>query len=158
MQNIISLDTEKLARRGFQHDGPAPPHTHTHWRNTGGLGPSPPPRPVPTPMNLSKHLLTNWLGVSTVELCGWKKRDLGGILTYVQAQKWGGGRRPPSAPPPWKVGGRAAPCPPPCSYAYVIIVKCGPVGSILGFALLYKHNLTHVVWKWLEVVTLPVCL
>ena len=67
MQNIISLDTEKLARRGFQHEGP-PPHTHTlekHW----GAG-FPAPAPVPTPMNFSKHLLTDWLGVSTVELCG----------------------------------------------------------------------------------------
>ena len=107
MQSIISLDTEKLARRGFQHE--APP-THTHWRNTGG--PPPPPR-VPTPMNFSKYL-TDWLGVSTVELCGWKKRDLGGILRYVRAQKWGGGGGdllPP--PPPWKVGGRVPRLPPP---------------------------------------------
>ena len=51
MQNIISLDTEKLARRGFQHDGPAPPppHTHTHTGETlvgGGWVPRPlPPGP-----------------------------------------------------------------------------------------------------------------
>ena len=62
-------------------------------------------------MNFSKHL-TDWLGVSTVELCGWKKRNLGGILRYVRPQKWGGGRRPPSAPLPWKVRGRAPPCTP----------------------------------------------
>ena len=38
MQNIISLDTEKLARRGFQHDGPAPspPPTHTLEKHGGG--------------------------------------------------------------------------------------------------------------------------
>ena len=86
------------------------PPQHTHWRNAGGLGS--PPHPVPTPMNFSKHLLTDWLGVSTVELCGWKKTDLGGILRYVRAQKWGaetsfhppslesggGGRVPPLLP------------------------------------------------------------
>ena len=70
MQNIISLDTEKLARRGFQHDGPAPPHTHTGETLGGGTGSLAPPPPVPTPMNLSKHLLTDWLGVNTVEMCG----------------------------------------------------------------------------------------
>ena len=116
MQNIISLDTEKLARRGFQHEGPPPPpHTHTHWRNTGGAG-SPAP-PVPTPMNVSKHL-TDWSGVSTVELCGWKKRNLGGILRYVRPQKWGGGDLlPPPLPGKW--GGERPPCPP-CSYAYAL--------------------------------------
>ena len=72
MQNIILLDIEKLARRGFQHGGGHPPSPlEKHW----GMGLA----PVPTPMNFSKHL-TDWLGVSTVELCGRKKRDLGGIL------------------------------------------------------------------------------
>ena len=65
MQNIISLDTEKLARRGFQHDGPGPPPTLE--KHGAGLSPLPPP--VPTPMNFSKHL-TDWLGVSAVKLCG----------------------------------------------------------------------------------------
>ena len=68
MQNIISLDTEKLARRGFQHEGPPPPPPHTHTEETLGGAGSPAP-PVPTPMNVSKHL-TDWSGVSTVELCG----------------------------------------------------------------------------------------
>ena len=103
----------KLARRGFQHEDPPP--THTHWKNTGRRGwvPASPPL-VPTPMNFWKHLLTDWLGVSTVELCGWKKRDLGGILRYVRAQKCmcgagdllpppslesGGGGERPFAPP-----------------------------------------------------------
>ena len=45
MQNITSLDTEKLARGGFQHEGPPPPHTHTE-ETLGGLGPpAPPPGP-----------------------------------------------------------------------------------------------------------------
>ena len=120
MQNIILLDTEKLGQRGFQHDGPAPTtHTHTHWRNTGGRAGSLMPHPprVPMPMNLSKHLFTYWLGVSTVELCGWKKRDLGGVLRYVRAQKWGGAET--FCPPlPGKSGGEH-PLAPPCSYAYV---------------------------------------
>ena len=114
MQNIISLDTEKLARRGFQHEGPPPPNTHTHTEETLGGAGSPAP-PVPTPMNVSKHL-TDWLGVSTVELCAWKKGNVGGILRYVQPQKWGGGDLlPPPLPGKW--GGERPPCPP-CSYAY----------------------------------------
>ena len=119
MQNIISLDTEKLPEGASSMTGqrPPPPHTHTGGTLGGGAGPSAPRGP--TPMNLSKHLLTYWLGVSTVELCGWKKRDLGGILRYVRAQKWGGGDLL-LPPPPWKVGGRAPPLPPPCSYAYVL--------------------------------------
>ena len=73
-------------------------------------------------MNFSKHL-TDWFGVGTVELCGRKKRDLGGILRYVWAQKWGSGDLL-LPPPPWKVGGASTPCPP-CSYAYVYgIVPC----------------------------------
>ena len=80
MQNIILLDTEKLAQMGFQHGGGLIPPLplEKHW----GMGLA----LVPTPMNFSKHL-TDWLGVSTVELCGQKKRDLGGILRYEQAQK-----------------------------------------------------------------------
>ena len=65
MQNIISLDTEKLARRGFQHEGPPLPNTHTGETQGGAGFPA-----VPTRMNFSKHLLTDWLGVSAVELCG----------------------------------------------------------------------------------------
>ena len=50
MQNIISLDTEKLARRGFQHDGPAPPPPpHTHTGETRGGAESLAPSPLPGP-------------------------------------------------------------------------------------------------------------
>ena len=88
---------------------PPPLHTHTLEKH-GGEGTQAPPR-VPTPMNFSKHV-TDWSGVSTVELCGWKKRDLSGILRYVRAQKWGGGEtfRPPL---PGKWGGERPPCLPP---------------------------------------------
>ena len=124
---LIHTDYAKYYIAGHWKTGPKglpargatlPPHTHTLQKH-GGAGSPASPR-VPTPMNFSKHL-TGWLGASTVELCGWKKRDLGGILRYVWAQEWGGGR-PPSAPPPWKVGGgEHPPCPPPCSYAYELI-------------------------------------
>ena len=110
MQNIISLDTKQPARRGFQHEGPPPPNTHTGETLGGGWVPRPPP--VPTPMNFSKHLLTDWLGVSTVELCGWKKRDLGGILRYVRAQKWGGDGDLLLPPPSLESGGTSAPLAP----------------------------------------------
>ena len=66
MQTVISLDTEKLARRGFQHEGPAP-HTHKLKKHGGGWVPRP---RGPDAYELLKRLLTAWLGVSTVELCG----------------------------------------------------------------------------------------
>ena len=72
------------------------------------------PPPVLTLLNFLKHL-TDWLGVSTVESCGWKKRDLNwrDLEIYVRGQKWGGGWDP-LLPPPWKVGGGAStPLPPP---------------------------------------------
>ena len=87
--------------------GQAPTPTH----NGETLGPS--PHPVPMPMNLSKHLLTDWLGVSTVELCGWKKRDLGGILRYVRAQKVGGAETSFRSPSLESGGGELPPSPPP---------------------------------------------
>ena len=88
-------------QRGFQHGGAGRPH----WKNRGAWVPPP---PAPKPMDFSKHL-KDWLGVSTVELCGQKKRDLGGILRYVQAQKWGAGDL--LLPPPGKWG-RGEPLPP----------------------------------------------
>ena len=98
-----------------------PPPTHTLEKKTGGLGPLPPP--VPTPMNFSKYL-TDWLGVSTVELCGWKETDLIRILRYVRAQKWGGAR-PPSAPLPGKWGGERPPFPTPMHYLLsALLPKC----------------------------------
>ena len=80
-KNIISLDTEKLARKGLPACGGGGWLGPFHWKNGGGAG-SPPPG-FRTPMNFLKHLLTDWLGVSTVELCGQKKRHLGGILRCV---------------------------------------------------------------------------
>ena len=78
-------------------------------------------------MNFLKHL-TDWLGVNTVELYGWKKRDLGGTLRYVWAQKWGG-RDPLPPPPPWRVRGRASPLTPLflrlCTAPETAIVQCG---------------------------------
>ena len=116
-QNIISLDTEKLARRSFQHGAPSPP---PHWKNGGGG--------VWVPPGSNDHeflRLTDWLGVSTVELCGRKKRNLGGILRYVWAQKWGVAEIPFRAPLPGKWGGGRAPLPP-CSCAYGIINPLKP--------------------------------
>ena len=115
------LDTENLARRGFQHGGGQAPST---GKQGGGVWF---PLRVLAHMNFLKHLLTDWLGVSTVELCGRKERDLGGggTLRYVWAQKcvcvWG--ERSPSASPPSleSLGGRAPPCLP-CYYAYGVVV------------------------------------
>ena len=63
---------------------------------TGGGAWSPPP--VPTPMNFLKHL-TDWLGVSTVELCGQKKRHLAGSRDSV-SPKVGAGTETPFCMPP----------------------------------------------------------
>ena len=71
-------------------------------------------------MNLSKHLLTDWLGVSIY--CGivWVKEGPWRDLEICASPKVGVGRRPPSAPLPGKWGGGKRPLiPPPCSYAYV---------------------------------------
>ena len=111
MQNIISLDTEKLARRGFQHEGP--PHTHT-GETRGELGPLPPPPPrVPTPMNFSKHL-TDCMVRS--QYCGFvwvKEEGSWRDLEICASPKVGGGRKPPSAPPFLESGGeRVSPFPP----------------------------------------------
>ena len=85
-----------------------------HWKNRGEPGSS----LVPTPINFLN--LTDWLGVSTVELCARKKRDLGGILRYVWAQKCVGEEPllPPPPPGEWRGGSPLAP--PPRSYANVI--------------------------------------
>ena len=105
----------KTGPKGLPAWGAIPPYTHTLEKHRGGGQGTQPPR-VPTPKNFSKHL-TDWSGVSTVELCGWKKRDLSRILRYVRAQKWGG--RNLLLPPFLESGGVSAPLTPPCSYAYV---------------------------------------
>ena len=117
MQTIISLGTEKLARRGFQHEGPH--HTYTLKKHWGG---SVPPSPGPDAYELFKtpHRLVR----STVKLCGWKKRNLGGSWDMCEPKSvcvWGGGRDL-LPPPPWKVwGGKHSPCPPPFLYAYELL-------------------------------------
>ena len=68
MQNIISLDTEKLARRGFQHEGPSPPYTHTLEKHGGDRGPIPPPGPDAYELLKTPHRLVR--SQYTVELCG----------------------------------------------------------------------------------------
>ena len=102
-QNIISLDTEKLARRSFQHGGPGPP--------TGKTGESPGPSPCSDVYEFLKtpHRLVRgqYRGIVWVKEEGsWRN------LEICMSPKVGGGQRPPSAPPPWRVGGQAPPCPP----------------------------------------------
>ena len=112
MQNIISLDTEKLARRGFQHEGPPPPPTHTgetRDRRVPHLSPGPDAYELlKTPNRLVRS-----------QYCGivWVKEEGSWRDLEICVSPKVGGRRPPSAPPPWKVGGWAPPCPP-HSYAY----------------------------------------
>ena len=84
------------------------PPTHTGETRGGGLGLPPPPGPdayelLKTP----SHRLV--IGVSTVELCRWKKRDLD-----ICGSSKTGKARPPFAPPSLESGGgEPAPCPPP---------------------------------------------
>ena len=111
MQNIISLDTEELARRGFQHEGHPP---HTHWRNTGGAGSPAPPgsRRLWTSQNTSQigqeSVLWNCVGERRGILAG----------SWDMCEPKSGGAETSFRPPlPGKWGGDHPPCPP-CSYAY----------------------------------------
>ena len=111
---FISLDTEKPARRGFQHERPpSPPHTGETLG--GGLGPRPPGPDAYELLKAPSHRLvrSQYCGIVWVKEEGsW--RD----LEICAKPKVGGGRRdllPP--PPPWKVGDEHPPFPP-CSYAY----------------------------------------
>ena len=104
-QNIISLDTEKLARRSFQHGGPGPP--------TGKTGESPGSSPgsdvyefLKTPHRLVRG---QYRGIVWVKEEGsWRN------LEICMSPKVGG-QRPPSAPPPSleSGGGERPPLPPP---------------------------------------------
>ena len=109
MQNIISLDTEKLARRGFQHEGPPPPppHTHTLKKHWGGWVPRPSGPDAYERLKTPHRLVRS-------QYCGivWVKEEESWRDLEICATPKVGGRRPPSAPPPWKVRGRAPPLPP----------------------------------------------
>ena len=101
----------KTGPKGLPACGATPSYTHS-GETLRGPGPLSPLRSGRLIYELLKHLLTDWLGVSTVELCRWKKRDLGGTLRYVRGQKWRGGARDlllPTLPGKW----RAPPCLPP---------------------------------------------
>ena len=115
MQSIISLDTEKLARRGFQHDGPPPPPHHTHTGETRG-GAGFPPGSDGYELSKTPHRLVR------SQYCGivWVQEEGSWRHLEICASPKVGGRRPPSAAPPWKVGG-APPCPP-CSCAYAVLI------------------------------------
>ena len=98
MQTIISLDTEKLARRGFQHDGPAPPPTGEALG--GGLSDPDAYELIKTPSH--RLVRSQYCGIVWVKEKGsW--RDL--EICASPKVCGGGGRRPPSAPLPGKCGG-----------------------------------------------------
>ena len=127
-----------------------PSATHTLEKPAAAGSPAP---PVPTPMNFSKHLLTDWLGFSTVKLCGWKKRDLGGILRYVRAQKCvcggGGGDLLPPPPLPGKGGEASPPLPPPVPTPMFSIAKWSWMSSDRWRQYwCASENIFAVVWRW----------
>ena len=101
MQNIISLDTEKLARRDFQHDGPSPPHTHTGETLGGGWVPRAPGPDTYEIIKTPSHRLVRSQYCGTV----WVKEEGSWWDLEICASPKVGGWRPPSTPPP-------------CSYAY----------------------------------------
>ena len=108
MQNIISLDTEELARRGFQHEGPPPPHTHT-GETRGGLGPLSPRGPDAYELLKTPHRLvrSQYCGIVCVKEEGsW--RDL-----EICASPKVGGAETSFHPPFLESGGATAPLAPP---------------------------------------------
>ena len=108
MQNVVSLDTENLARRDFQHEGPLPPHTHTLEKHGGGgWGPRGPDAYELLKTPSYRLVRSQYCGIVWVKEEGsW--RD----LEICASPKVGGGRRR-LPPPPWKVGGgERPPCPP----------------------------------------------
>ena len=118
MQNIISLDTEKLARRGFQHEGPPPPPAHTHTEETLGGGGGWVPRPsgpdayerLKTPHRLVR---SQYCGIVWV-----KEEESWRDLEICATPKVGGGADTSFRPPSLESEGASAPPCPPCSYAY----------------------------------------
>ena len=106
MQNIISLDTEKLARRGFQHEGHPPPHTHT-GETLGGWVPRPPGPDAYELLKTPSHRLvrSQYCGIVWVKEEGsWRDLEIcaspkvgGGAETSFRGPSLesGGGRAPP---------------------------------------------------------------
>ena len=118
MQKVISLDTEKLARRGFQHEGLSPPtHTHAlkkHWG--GGWVPRLPGPDAYELLKTPSHRLvrSQYCGIVSVKEEGpW--RD----LEICVSPKVGGGAETSFHPLSLESGGGECPLNfPPCSYAY----------------------------------------
>ena len=112
MQNIISLDTEKLARRGFQHEGPpSPPHTHTA-ETWGRWVPRLPPGPDAYELFKTPHRLvrSKYCGIVWVKEEGsWRDLEIcvsprvgGGAETSFRSsslESGGGGASTPLPPP-----------------------------------------------------------
>ena len=114
MQNIISLDTEELARRGFQHEGPPPTHTLEKHGGAGspapwGPGPLPPWGPDTYELLKTPHRLVR------SQYCGivWVKEEGSWRDLEICASPKVEGRKPPSAPPFLESGGATAPPLPP---------------------------------------------
>ena len=103
MQNVISLDTEKLARRGFQHEGPPLP---TRWRNTGGGLGSPPSPNAYELFKTPSHILVR------SQYCGivWMKEErCWRELEMCASPKVGAGAEISFGPSSWKGGGASTP-------------------------------------------------
>ena len=100
MQNMISLDTEKLTRRSLQHGGPGPPTGKTGER---GLG-------LPTGSG-AYELNTSQIGYESVpwNCVGERRGILAGSWDMCEPKSVGGGDGYPLLPPPWKVGEVSAP-------------------------------------------------
>ena len=109
MQNIISLDTEKLARRGFQHEGPPPPPPpHTLKKHWGGWVPRPSGHDAYERLKTPHRLVrSQYCGIVWV-----KEEESWRDLEICATPKVGGGGDLLPRPPPWKVRGRAPPLPP----------------------------------------------
>ena len=110
MQNILYHWTLKNWPKGASSMSPPPSYigeTLGVWTGSPGTPPLVPRDAYA--MNFSKHLLTDWFGVSTVGV--WNCVGDRGILRYVRAQKWEGGGDLLPPPLPWKVGGGERPLP-----------------------------------------------
>ena len=105
LQNVISLDTEKLARRGFQHEGP-PPSTHTGETRGGAESPAPPLGPDAYELLKTPHRLVRSQYCKIL----WEKEEgsWGDLAICASSKVAGGGGGDLLPPPPLKVGGGAS--------------------------------------------------